>query len=149
LGVDRLGRDRTGALGPGWLFHLGWRRRSFLGGPLLILAAGGVGGGPPMPSLLLLGSQPGLLHGGYPVIGEVESIVGQELHFVLTQEENEALGDVAGDLHLRQVVAADQLPIGANIKVILVDIEHHPDPGSAVSRRTEASLELQAQLIPG
>jgi hypothetical protein len=45
-------------------------------------------------SLALLGLHPGVLHGGNTVIRELQRVISQELHFLISEEKDESLCDV-------------------------------------------------------
>jgi hypothetical protein len=106
-------------------------------GWLPILTAGGVVGRLPVTALLALRLQPAILHGSDTLVGELESIISQELDLVVPQEEDESFGDIASHLDVSQVVAADQFGVASNLKVVLVDFENHPDTRIFVTRGTD------------
>jgi len=90
-----------------------------------------------MAALLLLSRQPPVLHEGDAFIGELESIVSQELDLVVTEEEDESFGDVPGDFNVGQVIPSYQLRVATHLKVVLVDLENHPDTRILVTQGTD------------
>jgi hypothetical protein len=114
----------------------------------IVLAPGCSLGGPPVATLLLLGLEPGVLHRRDPAVCELQGIVRQELDLVVAEEEDEPLGDVPGDFDIREVITPEQLGVASNFKVVLIDVENHPDPGVPVPRRTYRSFELHFFLNP-
>jgi hypothetical protein len=104
---------------------------------LPILAPGGILGCSTMASLPLLRRQPTVLHCSDAAVGKLEGIVGQELDLIVAEEEDESLGDVPGDFDVGQVIAPDQFRVATDLKVVLVDLENHPDTRVLVTRGTD------------
>jgi hypothetical protein len=109
----------------------------------LVLAPGGVGCGLPVLTFFLLGGQPRVLHGGDAVVGELQSVIGQELHLLIVQKQDEPLCDIPPYLNVGEVPATDQLLIAQDFQVVLVDDEHHPDSRTPVARGAQSTFELQ------